>query len=49
MARARKMDEAYAEAEAAGIGAIQVDGVLVDAASVRIQRNIVRRANLVGV
>jgi len=47
--RARKMDEAYAEAEAAGIGAIQVDGVLVDAASVRIQRNIVRRANLVGV
>lgn len=49
VARARKMDEAYAEAEAAGIGAIQVDGVLVDAASVRIQRNIVRRANLVGV
>lgn len=49
VARARKMDEEYAKAEAAGIGAIQIDGTLVDAASVRIQRNIVKRANLVGV
>ena len=29
---ARKLSEAYAEAEAKGIGAISVDGVLVDAA-----------------
>lgn len=45
---ARKLAVAYAEAEAQGIGAISVDGILVDAASVRIQQNIVDRANLIG-
>jgi len=45
---ARKLAVAYAEAEAQGIGAISVDGTLVDAASVRIQQNIVDRADLIG-
>jgi citrate lyase subunit beta/citryl-CoA lyase len=46
--RARKMIAAYARAEAEGLGSIGVDGVMVDAASVRIQHNIVRKADLIG-
>ena len=36
VARARKLEKAYAEAEANGLGAINVDGVMVDVASIRI-------------
>ena len=48
IAQARKIESAYAEAEAQGLGAIQVEGVLVDAASVRIYRNVIKRAEKMG-
>ena len=45
--RARKLEKAYAEAEAAGLGAINVDGIMVDVASIRILRNtILNKADL---
>jgi citrate lyase subunit beta / citryl-CoA lyase len=44
VAHARKMIEAYREAEAQGLGAIQVDGEMIDAASIRILRNVLERA-----
>ena len=46
--RARKMVAAYREAEAKGLGAVGVDGVMVDAATVRLWRNITDRADLIG-
>ena len=47
--RARKLAEAYAKAEAEGLGAVNVDGVMVDVASIRILRNtILRKADLIG-
>jgi citrate lyase subunit beta/citryl-CoA lyase len=46
--RARKLTQAYAEAEAKGLGAVAVDGVMVDAASARAWRNVVTRGELVG-
>ncbi len=46
--RARKLAAAYAQAEAAGLGAVNVDGVMVDAASVRILQNTLRKAELIG-
>lgn len=45
---ARKQQQAYEEALAQGLGAINVDGVMVDAASVRILQNIIDKANLIG-
>ena len=42
---ARKMIAAYQDAEAKGLGAIQVDGEMVDAASVRILQNTLDRAS----
>jgi citrate lyase subunit beta/citryl-CoA lyase len=49
IARARKLERAYAEAEAAGLGAINVDGIMVDVASIRILRNtILNKADLYG-
>ena len=49
IARARKLEKAYAEAEAAGLGAINVDGIMVDVASIRILRNtILNKADLYG-
>ncbi len=47
--RARKLEKAYAEAEAAGLGAINVDGIMVDVASIRILRNtVLNKADLYG-
>jgi citrate lyase subunit beta/citryl-CoA lyase len=46
--RARKLEKAYAEAEAQGLGAINVDGVMIDVASIRILRNTIRKAELYG-
>ena len=46
VAHARKMIAAYREAEAQGLGAIQVDGDMVDAASVRILQNTIDRADV---
>ncbi len=49
IATARKQKEAYDQALAEGLGAINVDGVMVDAASIRIVQNIIDRADLIGV
>lgn len=46
VAHARKMIAAYQQAEAQGLGAIQVDGEMVDAASVRILQNTLDRADV---
>lgn len=46
--RARRLVQAYAEAEAAGMGAVAIAGDMVDAASVRILRNTVEKAELIG-
>jgi citrate lyase subunit beta / citryl-CoA lyase len=49
VADARKQKAAYEEALARGEGAINVDGVMVDAASIRIVQNLIDRADLIGV
>jgi len=46
IATARKQKEAYAEALEQGLGAINVDGVMIDAASIRIVQNLLDRADL---
>lgn len=46
--RARKLAAAYADAEAAGLGAVNVDGIMVDAASIRILQNTLKKADLIG-
>jgi len=46
--RARRLAAAYAKAEAEGLGAVNVDGVMVDAASIRILNNTIRKADLIG-
>jgi citrate lyase subunit beta/citryl-CoA lyase len=46
--RARKIEAAYREAEAQGIGAVQVDGVMVDVAVLRFVRNVLDKAGLYG-
>lgn len=46
VAHARKMIAAYREAEAQGLGAIQVEGEMIDAASVRILQNVLERAGV---
>jgi citrate lyase subunit beta/citryl-CoA lyase len=47
--RARQLEAAYAKAEAEGLGAVTFDGVMIDAASVRIIRNVIDKANLIGI
>jgi citrate lyase subunit beta/citryl-CoA lyase len=44
---ARRVMDAYREAEAAGQGAATVDGRMIDAATARIMRNVVERADLI--
>lgn len=46
--RARDMMRAYDEALAQGLGAVQYEGKMIDIASVRIVRNLVQRADLIG-
>ena len=46
--RARKMEAAYREAEARGLGAVQVVGVMVDVAVLRLVRNTLDKAELYG-
>ncbi len=48
VARARTLVEEYSKAEAAGMGSVAVNGVMVDAASARIMRNILQKADLIG-
>ena len=45
---ARQQKSAFEEAVAAGQGAISVDGVMVDAASIRLVQNLLDRADLYG-
>jgi citrate lyase subunit beta/citryl-CoA lyase len=49
IASARKQKAAYEEALEQGLGAINVDGVMVDAASIRIVQNLIDRADLYGI
>jgi citrate lyase subunit beta/citryl-CoA lyase len=46
--KARLLAKAYAEAEAKGLGAVNIDGVMVDVASIRILRSVIRKADLYG-
>ncbi|MCZ6656255.1 MAG: CoA ester lyase [Gammaproteobacteria bacterium] len=48
LATAHSQKAAYAEALEQGLGAINVDGVMVDAASIRIVQNLIDRADLIG-
>lgn len=48
VARARRMEAAFRKAEAEGFGAVQVDGVMVDIASLRFVQNTLARAELIG-
>ncbi len=48
VASARKQQQAYDEALEQGLGAIQVDGTMVDAAGVRILQNTIDKADLIG-
>ena len=45
---AREQQAAYEEALKQGLGAINVDGVMVDAASVRILQNTIDKADMIG-
>ncbi len=47
--QARMLEEAYIKAEAEGLGSVNVGGIMVDAASIRIVRNIIRKADLIGI
>ena len=49
VASARAQKAAYDEALAQGVGSINVDGVMVDAASIRIVQNTIDRADLIGI
>ncbi|MBS7806070.1 CoA ester lyase [Variovorax sp. PCZ-1] len=44
--RARSMAAAYTEAEKQGLGAIELDGVFVDAATIRVMSNTLSKADL---
>ena len=46
--RARQMEAAYRDAEAQGLGAVQVNGVMVDVAVLRLVRNTLDKADLYG-
>ncbi len=48
VAAARKQQAAYEKALQQGLGAINVEGVMVDAATVRILQNIIDKADLIG-
>jgi citrate lyase subunit beta/citryl-CoA lyase len=49
LADARKQKAAYNEALEQGLGAINVEGIMVDAASIRIVQNLLDRADLIGI
>lgn len=48
VAWARKLEVAYREAEAKGLGAAQVDGIMIDVAVLRVVRNTLNLAELYG-
>ncbi len=48
VAYARKLDTAYQEALAKGLGAVAIDGKMIDVAVIRSLRNVLRKADLIG-
>ncbi|HEU5383652.1 MAG TPA: CoA ester lyase [Ktedonobacteraceae bacterium] len=48
VAYARKLDAAYTEALASGLGAVAIDGKMIDAAIIRSLRNVTQKADLIG-
>lgn len=48
VAKAREISEAYAKAEAEGLGSVNVGGTMVDAASIRLFDNVLQKADLIG-
>lgn len=46
--RARRIESAFRKAEAAGVGAVEVDGMMVDIAVIRLTRNTLKKAELFG-
>ena len=48
VAKARNMAAAYREAEAKGLGAVQIDGVMIDVAVLRLVKNTLDKADLYG-
>lgn len=48
VAYARKLDAAYTEAQAKGLGAVAFEGKMVDVAIVRSVRNVIQKADLIG-
>ena len=48
IAYARKLDAAYTEAQAKGLGAVAFEGKMVDVAIVRSVRNVIQKADLIG-
>ena len=48
VAYARKVDAAYAEALAGGVGAVVIDNKMVDVAVVRSLRTVIQKADLIG-
>ena len=45
---ARRMAKAYLDGEAQGLGAVQVDGVMIDVAVMRLVNNTLAKADLIG-
>jgi citrate lyase subunit beta/citryl-CoA lyase len=48
IARARRLEAAYREGEAKGLGAVQVDGVMIDVVILRMVRNTLEKAERFG-
>lgn len=48
VAQARKMEAAYQQALEQGLGAVQVDGIMVDVAVLRLVRNTLSKADMIG-
>jgi citrate lyase subunit beta / citryl-CoA lyase len=46
--RARKLDAIYTEAQARGLGAVAFEGKMIDVAIIRNARNIIQKADLIG-
>ena len=46
--RARKLDAFYTEAQARGLGAVAYEGKMIDVAVIRNARNIIQKADLIG-
>lgn len=48
VARAREMAAAYEKATAEGQGSVDVGGIMVDVASIRLMNNVLKKADLIG-